>query len=128
MPTIKKETDILDNIQEFEEKLRLRGALTPKPEIKDALNVLERLGFTTSINSEITSIESDSGIKILSPFSQSPKFTNTPQPNKFGIISPTNLNQLTLDPSLKRIKFITNLLLRILILVIIVNFILIFIL
>ena len=126
MDNKKKNKGFLFDLQEFEQNLRFKGAIAPKNEATENLNILERLGFTTCIQSTIQQIEQNENIKILSAFSSSNAINNSSMPTKFGYIAsdistPTNLN-----PATKRMKFINNYLLKILILAIIVNFILIF--
>lgn len=123
----KKEKDLLDNINDFEQSLRLRGSINSKTDIKKSSNIFEQLGFTTSINSEIKLIEGDRNIKIISPFTTSQRSNMNFQSDKFGFISPHDLNEKNFNPSLKRIKFINRFILIALLFAIIVNFILFFI-
>ncbi|MFX1296415.1 MAG: hypothetical protein ACFFD2_16370 [Promethearchaeota archaeon] len=127
MTDSKREKDLLSNVEKFEQKLRLRGSITSETGIQDKLQVLKRLGFTTTIYSEIKSIEKDSGIKIISPFSSSSQQINPRfHPTKFGLISPNQLDEMNLNPQLKRFRFINRFLLTFLLFVIIINFILFF--
>jgi len=114
------------NLDDIDTSFRLKGALTPKRQISEATNIFERLGFTTSIDSIVSDLENDGDIQVLSPLSPSGNSGAITTPTKFGAISNQALNQTELDPSFRRMKFINNTLLRLLLLAIIINFVLIF--
>ncbi len=116
------------DFQDLEHTFRLKGSITPKREISETTNILENLGFTTSMNSIVKNLEQDGTVKVLSPFSGVRNADTLETPTKFGAISNQTLKQLPLDPSVKRIRFISNTLLKLLLLAIIINFILIFVL
>ncbi len=122
-----KGKDILQIFNEFEQKLRLRGSITPENSIENRFNVFERLGFTTSINSELKYLEQDNNIKILSPFSLNQQRSSEITPSKFSLLTPYNLDGVRLNPIIKRFKFISYLLMVLLLFAIIVNFIIFFI-
>ncbi len=122
----KKEKDIISTIEEFERTLHLRHSITPKKSLNEVSNIFERLGFTTSLNSEIKTIEQDSSIQIISPFPQTQKIQPITELNQFGQTSPGAIKQVDINPHLRRFKFISSLIMSLLLLVIIVNFILIF--
>lgn len=121
----KKENIFLGNLEEFEQTLRFKGAINTNSEIRKGSNIIEQLGFTTSINSILKDIEQDGTIKIHSSISPSQNLQAKNQFTNFGILSPNSAEQVQLNPVLKRIKLFNNTLLRILLAAIIINFILI---
>lgn len=126
MKNIKRKEKEPLNIEDIENTFRLKGAITPKRELQGADAIFEQLGFTTSINSIVKDLEQDGQVQVLSPYSHARNLDTATTPTNFGAISNQTLEQMQLDPSVKRIKFINNTLLRLLLLAIIVNFILIF--
>lgn len=128
MESKNKKKDLSASFQDFEENLHFKGSINLDDATKVNGNVFERLGFTTSINSVLKDVEQSSNIKVLSPFPHGLESSNIARPSNIGAIPMNNIAQTTLDPTLKRIKFINSLLLRVLIAAIIINFILIFIL
>ncbi|MHA1650328.1 MAG: hypothetical protein ACTSYB_09045 [Candidatus Helarchaeota archaeon] len=121
-----KGKDLLQIFNEFEQKLRLRGSITPENSIENRFNVFERLGFTTSINSELKYLEQDNNIKILSQFPLNQQSSSEIIPSKFSLPIPYNLDGFRLNPIIKRFKFISYLLMVLLLFAIIVNFIIFF--
>jgi len=128
MESKNKKKDILEDIQNFEQNLHLKGSINLNNNLREDQNIFERLGLSTSINSVIKELESDSKIKVLSPFSNRQEPNKIMQPSNLGVIGTESIAQTPLNPALKRIRFISNLLIRALIIAIIINFILIFIL
>jgi hypothetical protein len=126
MSNRKKSTKDLINIDELDQNFQRRGVLPANRDVGRNLRVLENLGFTSSINSVVNELEQTGKIRVLSPFSQSQTLSERELPSKFGAISNANITSASLDPAVKRVKFVNTLLMRILIVAIIINFILIF--
>jgi len=126
MKNIKSKERTQLNLDDIDTSFRLKGALTPKRQISEATNIFERLGFTTSIDSIVRDLENNGDVQVISPFSPTRNSGAIPTTTKFGAISNQTLNQTGLDPSVRRVKFINNTLLRLLLLAIIINFVLIF--
>lgn len=128
MESKNRKKDILENIQDFEQNLRFKGSINLNNAIKEDSNIFERLGLTTSIGSVLKDLEQSGNIKVLSPFPQRQNANNIMRPSNMGAIPSNDIAQTSLDPTLKRIRFINSILIKVLIFAIIVNFILIFIL
>lgn len=128
MKIVNDKKENLIDIEKIEQNFRLRGSINPRNEVQEEFNIFERLGFTASINSVVKDLEQNEDIKILSPFSQSQNAGMLTQPTKFGIISTYDLNKITSNPAVRRIKFITNFVMSFLLLATILTFIIIFIL
>jgi hypothetical protein len=128
MESKNRKKDILENIQDFEQNLHFKGSINLNNATKEDSNIFERLGLTTSIGSVLKDLEQSGNIKVLSPFPQRQNANNLMRPSNMGAIPSIDIAQTSLDPTLKRIRFINSILIKVLIFAIIVNFILIFIL
>lgn len=117
----KSNVDLVD-LKHIERNFSLRGSFNPDPNITSNSDVLERLGFTTSINSVLSDLERTGNIKIISQFSQANNSNITKMPTKFGAISDLNIGQINLNPAVNRIKQINSFILRILAIAIVINF------
>lgn len=125
MKEIKKNARNEIDLRDIDQSFRLRGAITPKREIHKVSNIFESLRFTTSTNTIVRDLEDSGKIEILAPFSQIQNTGKLNATTKFGAISNPKIEQVCLNPALKRMKFINNAILRLLLLAIIINFILI---
>lgn len=128
MESKNKKKDIVDEIQDFERNLHFKGAINLNIAEKVDSDILERLGFTTSINSVLKDVEQGDKIKVLSPFSQRQEQQGNTNPVNLGVVPVNGIAQNTMDPALRRVRFLNSFLIKLLILAIVVNFILIFIL
>jgi hypothetical protein len=128
MESKNKKKDILDEIQDFERNLHFKGSINLNTAGKAESNIIERLGFTTSMNSVLNDVEQGDKIKVLSPFSQRQEQQGSPNPMNLGVAPMNDIAQQTMDPALKRIRFLNSFLVKLLLLAIVINFILIFIL
>jgi len=126
MESKNQKKDILENIQDFEQNLRFKGSINLNKDIKEDSNIFERLGLTTSINSVLRDLEQSSNIKVLSPFSKRQEPNDKMHPLNMGVIPINNFAKASLNPMLKRVRFINSILITALIVAIIINFILIF--
>jgi hypothetical protein len=128
MESKNKKKDIVDEIQDFERNLHFKGSINLNTAKNVESNIIERLGFTTSMNSVLKDVEHGDIIKVLSPFSQRQKQQGSTNPMNLGVVPMNDIAQRTMDPALKRIRFLTSFLIKLLLLAIVINFILIFIL
>lgn len=128
MESKNKKKDILDEIQDFERNLHFKGSINLNTTGKVESNIIERLGFTTSMNSVIKDVEQGDKIKVLSPFSQRQEQQENSSPMGLGVAPLNDIAQSTMSPALKRIRFLNGFLIKLLLLAIAINFILILIL
>ncbi len=117
-----KEENLID-LEKLEQNFSLKGIFNPKIESQNELNIYERMGFTTSINSIVKDLEQNEQIRIRSPFSQSQNSGRVPSLTKFGSIPIQDLNKITLNPTIRRIKFINGFLLSFLLVALVISFI-----
>ncbi|MHA1131846.1 MAG: hypothetical protein ACTSQQ_13685, partial [Candidatus Helarchaeota archaeon] len=87
MNTIKKEKDVLSDVQEVEQNFGLREAIDAKHRPQTITTLFEKLGFTTSINTELKEIQKNGNIRILSPFSHVQRIPALPQLDNMGLAS-----------------------------------------
>ncbi|MDD1776962.1 MAG: hypothetical protein LUQ65_02260 [Candidatus Helarchaeota archaeon] len=128
MESKNKKKDILDEIQDFERNLHFKGSVNLNTTGRAESNIIERLGFTTSMNSVVKDVEQGDKIKVLSPFSQRQEQQGSTSPMSLGVAPLNDIAQSTMDPVLKRTRFLNSWLIKLLLLAIAINFILIFIL
>ncbi len=128
MESKNKKKEILEEIQDFERNLHFKGSVHLNTAVKVESNIIERLGFTTSINSVLKDVEQGNNIKVLSPFSQRQDQQGSTNPMNLGVVPMNDIAQKTMDPALKRIRFLNSFIIKLLLLAITINFILIFIL
>jgi len=128
MESKNKKKEILEEIQDFERNLHFKGSVNLNRATKVESNIIERLGFTTSINSVLKDVEQGANIKVLSPFSQRQDQQGGTNPMNLGVVPMNDIAQKTMDPALRRIRFLNSFIIKVLLLAITINFILIFIL
>jgi hypothetical protein len=127
MESKNKKKEILEEIQDFERNLHFKGSVNLNTAAKVESNIIERLGFTTSINAVLKDVEQGANIKVLSPFSQRQDQQGSTNPMNLGVVPMNDIAQKTMDPALKRIRFLNSVIIKVLLLAITINFILIFI-
>ncbi|MHA1321751.1 MAG: hypothetical protein ACTSRL_03055 [Candidatus Helarchaeota archaeon] len=111
--------------EEITPYLQTNKILPSPPHTKQYFNIFEALGFTSSISSIVKELEQTGQIDVLSSFPQSLNSNQNLIHFKAGTLSNSDTMQSPLNHTAKRIRFLNNFLLRVLLIAIIINFVLI---